>query len=96
MTAIATVDSGASKARRGSEVQPTPLRSRVALLTLDDVRAELARVYRMADRGAISIGDATKRAFILHTLGKVIEASEIEKRLDALEGIADGIETRKT
>lgn len=63
-------------------------RSRVSLRSLDDVAAELARVYRRADRREIEWPEATKRAFVLTTLGKVLEAVVIEKRLSALEELA--------
>jgi hypothetical protein len=95
VNAVATIEGRESEAGRGFLPAPTPLsRSRVALRSLDDVAAELARVYRLADRCAITMENATKRAYILHTLGKVIEASVIEKRLSVLEEIADGLETR--
>ncbi len=68
---------------------PTPQRSRATLVTLGDVRRELAKLYRKAERGQIPTADASRLAFILMSLGKVIETSTIEERLDALEVIAD-------
>lgn len=68
---------------------PTPRRSRATLCTLDDVAVELARLYRRAERGQIHTADASRLAYILTSLGKVIEASVIEARLTALEAIAD-------
>lgn len=68
---------------------PTPRRSRATLRTLDDVAVELARLYRRAERGQIPTADAAKLTYILHTLGRVLEASVIEARLTALEAIAD-------
>lgn len=86
---MAVIDLGSSEALRGSALAPTPrVRSRVPLRSLDDVAAELARVYRMADRGGIEWSEATKRAFVLTTLGKVLEAAVIEQRLSALEELA--------
>jgi hypothetical protein len=82
-------DSHASEARRGELSAPTPRpRSRVALRTLNEVAEELARVYRLADRRVIEWPEATKRAFVLTTLGKVIEAGVIERRLSDLEELA--------
>lgn len=87
-------DRAASRTRQsqsgsGSPSGPTPRRSRATLATLNDVAAELARLYRRADRGEIAPGDATKMAFILVSLGRVLEAATLETRLSALEAIAD-------
>lgn len=61
----------------------------MTLRTLDDVAVELARLYRRAERGQIPTADASRLAYILTSLGKVIEASVIEARLTALEAIAN-------
>lgn len=91
MKAVAILNGLPSEAGCGLGDEPTPVRSRVSLRSLNEIADELARVYRMADRGKIEMAEATKRAFILHTLGKVIEAGVIEKRLTALEEKANGI-----
>lgn len=79
-----------SQAGRGSPVDPTPRRrSRVRLSSLADVAEELARLYRRADRGEIAPQDATRLAYVLVSLGRVLEASVIEARLSRLEEIAD-------
>lgn len=61
---------------------PTP---RTPLKTLDHVRNELAKVYRLMKSGRLAAEDGTKRAYVLSTLGKVIEASILERRVQALE-----------
>jgi hypothetical protein len=58
---------------------------RTPLKTLDHVRNELAKVYRAMKAGKLPAEDGTKRAYVLSTLGKVIEASILERRVQALE-----------
>ena len=78
-------DSSESRAGRAVAVLPTP--SRIDLKTIDDVRVEMARVYRDMRSGKIDTQDGTKLAYVLAQLGKLIEAGEIEKRLEAVEGV---------
>lgn len=87
--AIAVVHDSQGQEPGGFLDDPTPRRSRATLRTLDDVAVELARLYRRAERGQIPTADASRLAYILTSLGKVIEASVIEARLTALEAIAD-------
>jgi hypothetical protein len=56
--------------------------------TLPRVRRELVRVYKMARTGEIPASEAGKFAFILMTIGKLIEQGDNEKRLQALELLA--------
>jgi hypothetical protein len=63
----------------GTAQQRTPLRS------LDDVKRELGRLYRGVKAGVIASDEGSRRAYILSTLGKVIEAADLEKRLAVLE-----------
>jgi hypothetical protein len=67
---------------RTGKPDPTP---RTPLKTLDHVRNELAKVYRAMKVGRLPAEDGTKRAYVLSTLGKVIEASLLEKRVLKLE-----------
>lgn len=89
--AIATVSDPQGQAPGGFDVVGggVPKRSRATLRTLDDVAVELGRLYRRAERGDIPTADASRLAYILTSLGKVIEASVIEDRLTALEAIAN-------
>ena len=64
------------------KVLPTP---RVDLKTIDDVRVEMARVYRDMRSGRIDKSEGTKLAFVLAQLGRLIEAGELERRLVLLE-----------
>lgn len=79
----------------GSEIAANPGTSaeapvvhvvRAKLDTIGDVKAQLARLYREAKGGKISTQDATRLASILGLLSRLIEGSDLEDRLAALEG----------
>lgn len=57
----------------------------VKLDSLQDVRREMAKVYREARSGIIEAQDGTKLVWILAAVGKVVEGSDLEKRIDELE-----------
>jgi len=63
----------------------TPRGSRVRLSTVDDVRVELARVYRDMRGRRISMADGTKLAYVLAMLAKVTDQSVLEARLLEME-----------
>jgi len=71
-------------------VQPSPLirqpSKRLKLETAAHVRRELARLYREARREEISTQTATRLAYLLEVLSRQIERSDLEKRIEALEG----------
>ena len=60
-------------------------RYRCQLNTMQDVKREMSRIYREARSSLIDVSDASKLVYILGTVGKVIEGSELEKRIAALE-----------
>ena len=62
-----------------------PPRLRLKLKTLDDVVAELARLYRAARAGSIETSDASRLANMLAILGRLIEGGDLEARLATLE-----------
>jgi hypothetical protein len=72
---------------RSGELIPTP---RVRLKTLDAVRTEMAKVYRAMKTGQIDTADGTKLAYVLSQLGKLIVESDLERRLQTLEGVTRG------
>jgi hypothetical protein len=47
----------------------------------------MARVYRDMRSGKIDTQDGTKLAYVLCQIGKLIQAGETEKRLEAVEGV---------
>jgi hypothetical protein len=58
------------------------------LLTLDGISREIATLYRMSDRGEITVGDASRKANILAIQVRVLEARHVERieaKLDQLE-----------
>lgn len=62
-----------------------PRRVRCKLDTIDDVKAELARLYRSAKGGEIETQDASRLANMLSIHSRLIEGSDLEKRLSELE-----------
>ena len=60
-------------------------RYRAKLDTMQDVKREMAKVYREARSGLVDVQDATKLTWCLQAVGKVIESSDLEKRIEALE-----------
>ncbi len=58
---------------------------RVNLSTSDNIRREMAKVYRETRYNKISPNNATKLTYILISILKAYEATEIEKRLADLE-----------
>lgn len=50
-----------------------------------DIRTELARLYRAGRRGDVLPADAARLGYLLNLLAKMIELSDIEARITALE-----------
>ena len=71
------------------EIQTLPpakgQRYRCKLDTLSDVKKEMAKVYRETRSELVDPAAATKLVWMLQAVGKVIEGSDLEKRIDALE-----------
>jgi hypothetical protein len=53
--------------------------------TVGGVVVELGRIYRQARRGQLDVGDASRLATILREIRSALEASDIERRIEALE-----------
>jgi len=72
------------------DIETLPLqmgrRYRCKLDTLQDVRREMAKVYREARSGLLDTQDATKLTWVMQAVGRVIEGSDLEARVSALEG----------
>lgn len=72
----------------GDEHLPTPptrRRLRLPLSTAEDLRREAARVYREAREGVLDTGVASKLTYMLLTLSRMIETSDLERRIEKLE-----------
>jgi len=59
--------------------------ARIRLQTLGDVAKEIRKLYRESRGGTLALSDATKLAYLLNMLAGILTASDLEKRLDALE-----------
>lgn len=66
---------------------PLPPTVRKALSKVEHCRAELAAVYREARAGRLNIADASRLGNILSLLARMIEGSDLEKRIEALESL---------
>jgi hypothetical protein len=76
----------ASRANAGkAATPPTPRRVRAKLGTIGDVTKELARLYREARGGTLDTADASKLANILALMGRLIEGSDLERRVEEIE-----------
>lgn len=62
-----------------------PTRMRLPLKTAENVRAELARLYREGKAGKRPVADVSRLANVLQILGRLIETSDLEQRIEALE-----------
>jgi hypothetical protein len=70
---------------RALSLVPIPYRRKAVLNTLEGVRREMARVYRDAESAKRDTAEASKLVFMLGQIGKILELTEIEARLRALE-----------
>lgn len=60
-------------------------RYRAKLDSMQDVRREMAKIYRESRSGVVEIVEGTKLVWMLQAVGKVIESSDLEKRIEKLE-----------
>lgn len=80
-----TVNQAERRAASGKEgATPSP-RLRCPLATLDDVKRELAKLYREAKSGQRDVGEASRLGNLLAILGRMIEGADIERRIVELE-----------
>ena len=86
-------DGEQSQPARHLSVVPTPgkvadlgkRRRAVDLATLTDIRREMSRVYRDVHKGNLQPDAGAKRVYMLSTIAKVVEAAEVQPRVDAIE-----------
>ena len=74
-----------ARPRKDPSAPAAPPRLRLKLKTIDDVRAEMARLYREGKAGLRDVADVSRLANVLSLLGRLIEGSDLEKRLTAIE-----------
>jgi hypothetical protein len=86
---VASHRAGKQAATRASaEKPPTPPvlpRLRLRLNSIDDVKKELARLYREGKAGKRDVGNVSRLANVLSIMGRLIEGSELEARIAAIE-----------
>src|SRR6476646_2945460 len=71
-------------------VLPTPTRRKPQLDRLEGVRVEMSRVYREMESGKRDSQDGSRLVYVLTQIAKVLERTEIERRLILLEARASG------
>jgi hypothetical protein len=67
-----------------SPSSPSPQRV-TRLKTLDDVRVELAKVYREARTGTLPLTDAKALAYLLSVVSALVKDNALEERILVLE-----------
>jgi hypothetical protein len=69
---------------------PTPRRRKPQLATLEGVRVEMSRVYRDVESGKRDSQEGSRLVYVLTAIAKVLELTEIERRLTDLEERSHG------
>ena len=86
MAAKRSTDRAPSRMDAGAPAAATPpKRLRLKLSTLDDVKAELARLYREGKAGQREVAEVSKLGNLLNLLGRLIVDHELQARIEALE-----------
>ena len=85
MTAKGTVRAPETIDGATLRVLPTPRRRRAQLDRLEGVRVEMARVYREMESGHRDTQDGSRLVYVLTQIAKVLELTEIERRIGLLE-----------
>jgi len=67
--------------------KPDPTPPKIKLNSMEDVRREMATIYREARNGKLDISDAGRLAYVLTGIGKIIEVEVIERRITHLENL---------
>jgi hypothetical protein len=76
-----------SREIKSEATHPPPCVVRVGRLeNCAGILREMATVYRAARRGQITVEAACKFTYMLSCMGRLHEAAELEKRVEALEG----------
>jgi hypothetical protein len=78
-------DANGNAAEGGGGIPPAGRPPRLRLDSLARVRFELVRIYREARDGKRDVSDASKLAHILALIGRILEGSDLEKRIAVLE-----------
>lgn len=85
LTNNSDTDSAITIDNASGEVYPIPSK-KIDLANINDVRLEMASVYRGMKSGSIEAGDGSRLVYVLGQIGKMIELHDIERRINQLEG----------
>jgi len=80
-----TMNPDASGADADEGAAPPSARLRLPLATANDVKREMARLYREGKAGRRDVADVSRLANVLALLGRLIEGADLEARLATLE-----------
>jgi hypothetical protein len=69
---------------------PTPRRRKPQLDRLEGVRVEMSRVYREMEAGTRDSHEGSRLVYVLTAIAKVLELTQIERRLTELEERSNG------
>ena len=84
MIDLSVTQSSVTVENSSGKVVATP--KKIDLSTINDVRLEMASVYRKMSAGNIETSDGSRLVYVLGQIGKMIELHEIVLRVDKLEG----------
>ena len=84
MIDLSAVQSPMTVDNASGEAYPTPSK-KIDLANINDVRLEMASVYRGMKSGSIEAGDGSRLVYVLGQIGKMIELHDIERRINQLE-----------
>jgi hypothetical protein len=68
-----------------AEVVTTPIPPVGKLTTLAQVRREMVKVYKAARQGTLETQEGSRLVFMLTAIGRLIESSDFERRIEAVE-----------
>ena len=84
MIDLSVTQSAVTVENASGKVVATP--KKIDLSTINDVRLEMASLYRAMKAGNVEASDGSRLVYVLGQIGKMIELHDIEKRVDQLEG----------
>ena len=84
MIDLSAVQSPMTVDNASGDVLPIPSK-KIDLANINDVRLEMANVYRSMKSGSIEAGDGSRLVYVLGQIGKMIELYDIERRINQLE-----------
>lgn len=78
------------ESRETTAIVDSPTPQKIPLHSADHVRVEMARVYREMRAGTLDMKKGCSLVYVLGQVGKMIEVSIIEKKIEQLERTVEG------